>query len=299
VAFGTGHTSGFTDGGFGGGGFSGGGFSGGGFSGGGFSGGGFSGGGFSGGGFSGGGSGGGSGSLRAAVPHDRIPNGGMAALGSRGKGAGLYLTGGMLTLTGTSNSAINGQAPTSTLDSDGSAWQRPFNTLAQLQALEATLPPLTSLGDGQLTQQELQTTVSAALTLLKQAGISQQLLVRLESATYEIGNLPGPLLGYTFTRDQTVVIDATAEGYGWYVDPASQTDSTFTRGARGIFAANPESAAAGHMDLLTTVLHEMGHLVGLGDVSPQAHPNNLMDTTLPTGVRRTDALDAIFTRGFA
>jgi hypothetical protein len=53
------------------------------------------------------------------------------------------------------------------------------------------------------------------------------------------------------------------------------------------------------MDLLTTVLHEMGHLTGLGDVSPQAHPNNLMDLTLPTGVRRTDGLDAVFARGFA
>jgi len=284
VGVGTGHS----------GGFSGGGFSGGG----GFGGGGFSGGGFSGGGSSGGGSGGGSGSLRAAVPHDRIPNGGMDALGGRGKGAGLYLTGGMLTLAGTTDSGIKGQAPTSPLGSDSSAWQRPFNTLAQLQALEATLPPVTSLGAGQLTEQQLQATVSAALVRLEQAGISQSLLARLESATYEVGNLPGPLLGYTFTRDHTVVIDATADGYGWYVNPTSQTDSAFTRSASAILTANPDSPAAGHMDLLTTVLHEMGHLAGFGDVSPQAHPNNLMDTTLPTGVRRTDALDAIFTRGF-
>jgi hypothetical protein len=71
------------------------------------------------------------------------------------------------------------------------------------------------------------------------------------------------------------------------------------RAATGILTANPSSSAAGHMDLLTTVLHEMGHLTGLGDVSPQAHPNNLMDLTLPTGVRRTDGLDAVFARGFA
>jgi hypothetical protein len=53
------------------------------------------------------------------------------------------------------------------------------------------------------------------------------------------------------------------------------------------------------MDLLATVLHEMGHLTGRSDVSPQAHPNNLMDLTLPIGVRRTDGLDAVFARGFA
>jgi hypothetical protein len=38
----------------------------------------------------------------------------------------------------------------------------------------------------------------------------------------------------------------------------------------------------------------MGHLAGYGDVSTAAHPDNLMDGTLALGLRRTDALDAVF-----
>jgi large repetitive protein len=62
--------------------------------------------------------------------------------------------------------------------------------------------------------------------------------------------------------------------------------------------AIPTTPAAGHMDLLTVVLHEMGHVAGFGDLSTVGHPNNLMDATLAPGLRRTDALDAIFAKGF-
>ena len=42
-------------------------------------------------------------------------------------------------------------------------------------------------------------------------------------------------------------------------------------------------------DLLTVVLHEMGHLVGADDGG-----DGLMAAVLPEGTRRTDALDAVF-----
>ena len=45
------------------------------------------------------------------------------------------------------------------------------------------------------------------------------------------------------------------------------------------------SPTAGQMDLLTVVTHELGHILGLADVSATQLPNDLMDTTLPTGVR--------------
>jgi hypothetical protein len=51
------------------------------------------------------------------------------------------------------------------------------------------------------------------------------------------------------------------------------------------------------MDLLTAVLHEMGHLVGRPDLDPRAYPDSLMADLLATGVRRTDALDQVFAGG--
>jgi hypothetical protein len=48
------------------------------------------------------------------------------------------------------------------------------------------------------------------------------------------------------------------------------------------------------MDLLTVVMHEMGHLAGRPDRVGAADGDDLMADTLAPGVRRTDALDAVF-----
>jgi hypothetical protein len=147
---------------------------------------------------------------------------------------------------------------------------------------------------GTLTNQELQDTVSAALTRLQDAGVGSAMLARLQSYTYTVGPLSGSLVGYTYARDHTVVFDDNAAGYGWFVDPTPLSDEEFGSDGAGGLTARPGSAAAGHMDLLTVVLHEMGHVAGRGDVNTASHPNNLMDLTLTAGVRRVAALDAVF-----
>jgi hypothetical protein len=40
------------------------------------------------------------------------------------------------------------------------------------------------------------------------------------------------------------------------------------------------------MDLLTVVMHELGHVLGFGDVDTASHPYELMATDLAPGVRR-------------
>jgi hypothetical protein len=49
----------------------------------------------------------------------------------------------------------------------------------------------------------------------------------------------------------------------------------------------------GKVDLLTAVLHELGHLAGNPDST-----SGLMDGVLAPGVRQTQALDQIFARGW-
>jgi hypothetical protein len=48
------------------------------------------------------------------------------------------------------------------------------------------------------------------------------------------------------------------------------------------------------MDLLTTVLHEMGHLAGLPDMGGSGQDGDLMSESLAPGVRKTQALDQVF-----
>jgi len=41
------------------------------------------------------------------------------------------------------------------------------------------------------------------------------------------------------------------------------------------------------MDLLSVVMHEMGHILGLNDLDSQQNSNNVMSSSLTTGVRST------------
>jgi hypothetical protein len=80
------------------------------------------------------------------------------------------------------------------------------------------------------------------------------------------------------------VLSPDGVGQGWFVDPTPSQDEEFTNGAA--FAG---STAAEREDLLTAVLHELSRLAGLPDDSGSA----LMLDALPSGTRRTDALNAV------
>jgi hypothetical protein len=85
-------------------------------------------------------------------------------------------------------------------------------------------------------------------------------------------------------------LDATAAGYGWFLDPMPGDDSAFGNIVAPFeLQASPGSPAFGRMDLLTVVEHELGHVLGLSDLDPQAVPHALMTQTLDTGVRRLPA----------
>src|SRR5262249_4385338 len=128
--------------------------------------------------------------------------------------------------------------------------------------------------------------VTAALARLQTAGVDPALVGRLAAAQYVAAPLPGGLLGLAQPWADRVLISPDAAGSGWVADAAPPSD--------GAFAAAGPGQAAGRMDLLTTVLHEMGHLAGRGDLDASTHGQDLMADILPAGVRRTQALDAVF-----
>ena len=115
----------------------------------------------------------------------------------------------------------------------------------------------------------------AALPDLRQPSSS------LAGIPVEITDLPGMELAAT--DGKTIYIDSNAAGYGWFIDPTPADNSEFTQLASGVLAAKSGTAAAKHVDLLTTVLHEMGHDLGLGH---SLAPNDWMNALLPVGVRR-------------
>jgi hypothetical protein len=150
-----------------------------------------------------------------------------------------------------------------------------------------------TLGDDQL-----QAAVGEALARLAAAGADPALLDRLAAAHYLVSSLPGSYLGLTLAASHEVLVSADAAGYGWYADASAASDAQFLSGGPGSpLLARPGSAAAGREDLLTVVLHEMGHLAGRPDVSDAGHGDDLMAYHLAAGTRRVDALDQVFRTG--
>jgi hypothetical protein len=116
-------------------------------------------------------------------------------------------------------------------------------------------------GDGAagLSMEQLQTVAAEALGNWQAAGLSAGQLALLQGAQFDVANLPSGWLGESLGN--VVLIDATADGHGWSVG----------------------GPVAGQVDLLTVVEHEMGHLLGLSDVTAGA---GIMSEALAPGMRR-------------
>lgn len=104
-----------------------------------------------------------------------------------------------------------------------------------------------------------------------------QLLVQTQVVIADLGG--SRLAQYAYG---TIVLDDDAAGFGWFVDPTPLADEEFTTSESGELVAG-DPAPSGQMDLLTAVLHEMGHLLGLSHSDDEL---NAMFATLAAGVRR-------------
>ena len=152
--------------------------------------------------------------------------------------------------------------------------------------LAPQLPAGAPLADsGALTGAELAPIVAVAEERWEALGVSAS---RFQGLQFQIDPLTSGWLGAYLPG--TIYLDPTADGYGWFVSP---TDDDFAL-VNGQETALPGSAAAGHIDLLTMVMHELGHALGLPDV---ADGTDIMATALAAGVRRNPSIadmDAAF-----
>jgi Ca2+-binding RTX toxin-like protein len=153
--------------------------------------------------------------------------------------------------------------------------------------LMAATAPQEAVGtDTVLTDDALAPIVDEAIERLTDAlGINYSLVASLYGVSFQIVTFNDLTLGRAV--GDTVLIDADAAGYGWFVDSTPYDDTEFRRqNADGELLATPSSPAYGDMDLLTVVMHELGHVLGFEDLDPEEHPHDLMSSTLATGVRR-------------
>ena len=149
------------------------------------------------------------------------------------------------------------------------------NAVEQPTAIPAIVPaaitPETtpvSVSPASLTQGELDLWVLKARTIWEASGLTAEQSDLLKGLRFEVADLPNPRLGEADGR--TIRVNRQAGGHRWGMDhdfDASQPDE-------------------GSIDLLTTVLHEMGHALGLDDSYDPRDSSNLMYGYLGRGERR-------------
>jgi Matrixin len=105
--------------------------------------------------------------------------------------------------------------------------------------------------------------------------------------TYSFTDLPATALGQTVGEGATAVItlDTNAAGHGWYIDPTplDNADEYLPTSQAGVWQAKSGSAAASKMDMLSVLLHEYGHALGL---EHSAEAGDFMNASLQPGMRK-------------
>ena len=117
--------------------------------------------------------------------------------------------------------------------------------------------------DNTLTQAELDYLVEAAIDRWAAAGASAEQLAAMRATHFSISEMMGTYLGTSTPGN--VYVDSDGAGHGWFLDHTPGEDSEFDA-AGGVLKADADGAASGKMDLLTVLMHELGHQVGLDDL---------------------------------
>ena len=142
-----------------------------------------------------------------------------------------------------------------------------------------------------MSQTDLNTLAVEAVNRWIATGISAEQVASLRSVQFEVGDLRSTgRLGEQ--RPGTITIDATAGGLGWFIDSTPSDDAEYTS-SNGRLVATSGAALSG-IDLLTVLMHELGHQLGYADLDTDMANGSIMsdlfstaERRLPTSSRRT------------
>jgi hypothetical protein len=149
--------------------------------------------------------------------------------------------------------------------------------------LVASLPEQQVSDGAALSAGQLQPLVEAALAAWAARGADPSVLAALSFVITDLGGT-----GVAEAVGTTISLDATAAGWGWYVDPTPGTHDGFVRRG-GVLVASAGSEASGRLDLWTVLLHEIGHALGYrhDTFAPGSDLGRIMEGVLEPGLRRS------------
>ena len=137
---------------------------------------------------------------------------------------------------------------------------------------------LGTVSSDELTQEQIDELLQVAISLWANALPDADIANLTQGITARVANLDGGILGEAI--GQSITLDATAAGRGWFVDTTPYDHSEF-ESVDGQLTAIAGSDASGRIDLLTVLTHEVGHVLGYGHDSGLA----IMEDSLGAGER--------------
>jgi hypothetical protein len=149
-------------------------------------------------------------------------------------------------------------------------------------------PPVV-IDDGVLTQAELDFIVEAAIQRWIDAGATPEQVAAMRATTITVADIGGLYLGKSGSG--TIQLDDNAAGWSWFVDATPGDDSEFGGSGTQLTATDASGIAGTRMDLLTVVMHELGHQIGLTDIYAGGEADELMYGTIRAGERRLPGAD--------
>ncbi|ROZ61645.1 Ig-like domain-containing protein [Ramlibacter sp. WS9] len=167
---------------------------------------------------------------------------------------------------------------------------KPRDVWHTVQAGDLDNPQLTwvlSDGDGALiTDADAQRLADAAKAYWTDVGVPAELL---DGARFELATLPQGVAGLE-QGEGRIALSINGAGYGWFVDGTPLAAEEFTRQTDNTLTAEGSSSAANKLDLLTVMIHELGHVLGFGDTYAQ---DDVMNGYLSPGMRRLPDADDV------
>ncbi len=164
---------------------------------------------------------------------------------------------------------------------DGTSTLTSTTTVTLVSPLQAAGNPAKVVAE-KITTAQLQSIVQAAIGRWSTLGLKPAQKSVLQSTTYVVANIGlARELGQA-ASGKVITIDDNAAGFGWFVDKTPRDDKEFTKAI-----SKSERVAPGmtRMDLLTVVMHEMGHILGLPDIDDD-HSTGVMTDVIAAGTRR-------------
>jgi hypothetical protein len=130
---------------------------------------------------------------------------------------------------------------------------------------------------------------AAAFASTLGTGVLTGLIGDTADISLSIADLPGAAVGQT--TGSNITLDTNAAGNGWFIDSTPWDNSEFLPTSNpNEWVAKAGSEAAGKMDMLSVLLHEYGHALG---IEHSADGGDYMAATLTPGVRRLPSADEL------